>query len=192
MATFVSPVTVSPMRNVLTLRSQNLNTVLTHVKGSVTIVVEDELESHEVLAGARRIGRALQPRSDRCLHSATAGGTVPLHNTMLSRRPSRPALDNQAAEARQAPTVEKPSKLGRQPQRLAEAPLEEQPVLDAARSSAAPEPGFGRTEGRTATLPGEYQPPTVEYQRSEEHTSELQALMRIAYDVFCLTKRPES
>src|SRR3546814_10764201 len=106
MATFVSPVTVSPMRNVLTLRSQNLNTVLTHVKGSVTIVVEDELESHEVLAGARRIGRALQPRSDRCLHSATAGGTVPLHNTMLSRRPSSPAIDNQAAEARQAPTVE--------------------------------------------------------------------------------------
>src|SRR3546814_7683836 len=101
----------------------------------------------------------------------------------LSRRPSRPALDNQAAEARQAPTVEKPSKLGRQPQRLAEAPLEEQPVLDAARSSAAPEPGFGRTEGRKATLPGEYQPPTVE--RSEEHTSELQSLMRISYAVFC-------
>src|SRR3546814_14371304 len=73
----------------------------------------------------------------------------------LSRRPSRPALDNQAAEARQAPTVEKPSKLGRQPQRLAEAPLEEQPVLDAARSSAAPEPGFGRPEGRKATLTGE-------------------------------------
>src|SRR3546814_15912485 len=76
MATFVSPVTVSPMRNVLTLRSQNLNTVLTHVKGSVTIVVEDELESHEGLAGARRIGRALQPRSDGCLHSAKAGGEV--------------------------------------------------------------------------------------------------------------------
>src|SRR3546814_3209939 len=86
---------------------------------------------------------------------------------MLSRRPSRPALDNQAAEARQAPTVEKPSKLGRQPQRLAEAPLEEQPVLDAARSSAAPEPGF----------------------RSEEHTSELQSLMRSSYAVFCLKKK---
>src|SRR3546814_19917211 len=86
MATFVSPVTVSPMRNVLTLRSQNLNTVLTHVKGSVTIVVEDELESHEVLAGARRIGRAIQPRSDRSLHSATAGGKVPLNKTMMRRQ----------------------------------------------------------------------------------------------------------
>src|SRR3546814_16714722 len=109
MATFVSPVTVSPMRNVLTLRSQNLNTVLTHVKGSVTIVVEDELESHEVLAGARRIGRALQPRSDRCLHIATAGGTVPLPNTMFRRQPRRPSPDNQSAEARQAPSVENPS-----------------------------------------------------------------------------------
>src|SRR3546814_5367725 len=26
-------------------------------------------------------------------------------------------------------------------------------------------------------------------QRSEEHTSELQSLMRISYDVFCLTKK---
>src|SRR3546814_728229 len=75
------------------------------------------------------------------------------------------------------PTVEKPSKLGRQPQRLAEAPLEEQPVLDAARSSAAPEPGFGRTEGRKATLPGEYQPPTVEYQ-GKSALSESWALLR--------------
>src|SRR3546814_18182654 len=83
---------------------------------------------------------------------------------MLSRRPSRPALDNQAAEARQAPTVEKPSKLGRQPQRLAEAPLEEQPVLDAARSSAAPQPGFGRNTGRNAPLPGESQHPTRQSQ----------------------------
>src|SRR3546814_10657319 len=27
------------------------------------------------------------------------------------------------------------------------------------------------------------------YARSEEHTSELQSLMRISYDVFCLTKK---
>src|SRR3546814_11987419 len=89
----------------------------------------------------------------------------------LSRRPSRPALDNQAAEARQAPTVEKPSKLGRQPQRLAEAPLEEQPVLDAARSSAAPEPGFGRTEGRTATLTAESPPTPAENQGTNAPTA---------------------
>src|SRR3546814_5853931 len=29
----------------------------------------------------------------------------------------------------------------------------------------------------------------VEYQRSEEHTSELQSLMRISYAVFCLKKK---
>src|SRR3546814_3692165 len=30
---------------------------------------------------------------------------------------------------------------------------------------------------------------TVEYARSEEHTSELQSLMRISYAVFCLEKK---
>src|SRR3546814_9667694 len=35
-------------------------------------------------------------------------------------------------------------------------------------------------EGRQAPIPG---------QRSEEHTSELQSLMRISYAVFCLTKK---
>src|SRR3546814_10216796 len=31
----------------------------------------------------------------------------------------------------------------------------------------------------------------IEEQRSEEHTSELQSLMRISYDVFCLKKKKE-
>src|SRR3546814_10641160 len=31
--------------------------------------------------------------------------------------------------------------------------------------------------------------PWYEQRRSEEHTSELQSLMRIAYDVFCLKKK---
>src|SRR3546814_3414870 len=31
--------------------------------------------------------------------------------------------------------------------------------------------------------------PTVAYERSEEHTSELQSLMRISYAVFCLKKK---
>src|SRR3546814_2771761 len=33
---------------------------------------------------------------------------------------------------------------------------------------------------------------TVEHPRSEEHTSELQSLMRISYAVFCLKKKNES
>src|SRR3546814_8741211 len=32
-------------------------------------------------------------------------------------------------------------------------------------------------------------PATRRYMRSEEHTSELQSLMRISYDVFCLKKK---
>src|SRR3546814_3256895 len=34
-----------------------------------------------------------------------------------------------------------------------------------------------------------HKPGSVELQRSEEHTSELQSLMRISYAVFCLTKK---
>src|SRR3546814_8857933 len=32
-------------------------------------------------------------------------------------------------------------------------------------------------------------PPPADYRRSEEHTSELQSLMRISYAVFCLKKK---
>src|SRR3546814_10295334 len=32
-------------------------------------------------------------------------------------------------------------------------------------------------------------PPILEHERSEEHTSELQSLMRISYAVFCLKKK---
>src|SRR3546814_9520883 len=34
-----------------------------------------------------------------------------------------------------------------------------------------------------------YQHPTIQHIRSEEHTSELQSLMRISYAVFCLKKK---
>src|SRR3546814_15837115 len=35
-----------------------------------------------------------------------------------------------------------------------------------------------------------HSPATISYDRSEEHTSELQSLMRISYAVFCLKKKP--
>src|SRR3546814_7925902 len=41
------------------------------------------------------------------------------------------------------------------------------------------------------TLPLGYDPPSGN-DRSEEHTSELQSLMRISYAVFCLTKKNNS
>src|SRR3546814_9204466 len=39
---------------------------------------------------------------------------------------------------------------------------------------------------------GVRQPETLEPARSEEHTSELQSLMRISYAVFCLKKKKEN
>src|SRR3546814_4668024 len=43
------------------------------------------------------------------------------------------------------------------------------------------------TRNATRTTPQVYQSPA----RSEEHTSELQSLMRISYAVFCLKKKKE-
>src|SRR3546814_6166882 len=37
---------------------------------------------------------------------------------------------------------------------------------------------------------GQNVPPELDAQRSEEHTSELQSLMRISYAVFCLKNKP--
>src|SRR3546814_2520602 len=45
-----------------------------------------------------------------------------------------------------------------------------------------------RTGAPWADIPSRYGPCTTEY-RSEEHTSELQSLMRISYAVFCLKKK---
>src|SRR3546814_2731895 len=47
-----------------------------------------------------------------------------------------------------------------------------------ASMSDAPQPGFGNAAGSK-----------VSGERSEEHTSELQSLMRISYAVFCLKKK---
>src|SRR3546814_7368286 len=54
-------------------------------------------------------------------------------------------------------------------------------------SNARRKPKLGSTEG-------EYSASTVrmaKFHRSEEHTSELQSLMRISYAVFCLKKKSE-
>src|SRR3546814_4021202 len=55
-------------------------------------------------------------------------------------------------------------------------PAARQPVA----ASAAPEKAEPRTRPAPASQPG---------LRSEEHTSELQSLMRISYAVFCLKKK---
>src|SRR3546814_7824606 len=47
-------------------------------------------------------------------------------------------------------------------------------------------PDFGRFAWRPFVLPAKLEPGTYTIARSEEHTSELQSLMRISYAVFCL------
>src|SRR3546814_4148565 len=51
-------------------------------------------------------------------------------------------------------------------------------------------PPFAIAEG-PAHQPGRF-PPASDRPRSEEHTSELQSLMRISYAVFCLQKKKHS
>src|SRR3546814_2719322 len=46
----------------------------------------------------------------------------------------------------------------------------------------------GRAQGRHRRCPGPADPGPPAGRRSEEHTSELQSLMRISYAVFCLKK----
>src|SRR3546814_7513484 len=75
------------------------------------------------------------------------------------------------------------------------------PPACARRSSAPPRPESGRGSARAAerspaqSLKIFWTPvPTVDRRpcaRSEEHTSELQSLMRISYDVFCLKKKKQ-
>src|SRR3546814_5496798 len=58
--------------------------------------------------------------------------------------------------------------------------------------SGSPCPGQGSRESRRSRSAGSSgRPPTADIytQRSEEHTSELQSLMRISYAVFCLKKK---
>src|SRR3546814_8991663 len=53
--------------------------------------------------------------------------------------------------------------------------------LGVVRGAALAQRGGDRLEGERAVRPGE--------RRSEEHTSELQSLMRISYAVFCLKNK---
>src|SRR3546814_1165607 len=58
-------------------------------------------------------------------------------------------------------------------------------------SELGPEIGAGNAAGRGAHLDDEGRTASAQFlgKRSEEHTSELQSLMRISYAVFCLKKK---
>src|SRR3546814_18135104 len=62
-------------------------------------------------------------------------------------------------------------------------------ATDDERGGAAHPEGAGLLDAASAAAP-DYRGPRLDpYRRSEEHTSELQSLMRISYAVFCLKKK---
>src|SRR3546814_5635173 len=78
--------------------------------------------------------------------------------------------------------------------------LERRTAVTASRPSTMPLPGTGVTAsassivarpdaGSVAAAADEKERSTLSKSRSEEHTSELQSLMRISYAVFCLKKK---
>src|SRR3546814_1396711 len=62
-------------------------------------------------------------------------------------------------------------------------------VTAPAQTPIDPAARFHRTHDMLAQMLVERGPPGNERERSEEHTSELQSLMRISYAVFCLKKK---
>src|SRR3546814_10481119 len=63
------------------------------------------------------------------------------------------------------------------------------PMVDHLRRSDAQRPGTAGTLGQPRPSGGRRARETGARIRSEEHTSELQSLMRISYAVFCLKKK---
>src|SRR3546814_2177446 len=66
------------------------------------------------------------------------------------------------------------------------APSRTSPAMQPQRGAPAP----GHSEARPCWPPS--RTPSCEPDRSEEHTSELQSLMRISYAVFCLKNKPST
>src|SRR3546814_9185390 len=65
-------------------------------------------------------------------------------------------------------------------------PASQFPPSPAGRAEVAPRRGARNGLGRLQLIKGF---PPIHANRSEEHTSELQSLMRISYAVFCLKKK---
>src|SRR3546814_6832786 len=69
-------------------------------------------------------------------------------------------------------------------------PRETQGACTAANGTLNPNNPYA-DQGQTAAVIGRL-PNLTEHNRSEEHTSELQSLMRISYAVFCLKKKTKN
>src|SRR3546814_2535350 len=88
--------------------------------------------------------------------------------------------------------IERRSLLDRDITRFDSEPWTPGPRLDRARIAIVTTAGLSRQGDRSFTLDSaDYRviPSGTDLRRSEEHTSELQSLMRISYAVFCLKKK---
>src|SRR3546814_5411614 len=104
---------------------------------------------------------------------------VPLKPALRPRPPSFNLAIRQAQGKSTRHFIDQPHHLGGQPPVTQLRQLELHPV-----TAFNPAPGIGRKRGCVdENVPG------AEIGRSEEHTSELQSLMRISYAVFCLKKK---
>src|SRR3546814_5533787 len=75
------------------------------------------------------------------------------------------------------------------PQRRAPQPGPDQPAVLHIAAPCGCEPVADLARGLVQSCPGFGDQPLILATRSEEHTSELQSLMRISYAVFCLQKK---
>lgn len=89
---------------------------------------------------------------------------MPLGNSVLSSWRTRRAHDSENIEARPAASGEKFNGPRRRLRKLAEAYHDEPPAADVAPSPTSAKIDVESPGGRRTTLPGEYQPPAVEYE----------------------------
>src|SRR3546814_3893939 len=71
-------------------------------------------------------------------------------------------------------------------------PTSTSPSTSPASSGVQPRPTSSSDDAATAPRPDPVRVRTPHEPRSEEHTSELQSLMRISYAVFCLKKKRQT
>jgi len=117
----------------------------------------------EVLTASNRIGRSSSLDPDGANTSAMAGGVESLSSSVLSSWRTRRTFDSESIEADQLTPMRR-SQAWRRRSRRASEHLEEQPSPSAARSQPSSKAGASKPDSSGATLPGEYQPPAVEYE----------------------------
>src|SRR3546814_5490800 len=98
-----------------------------------------------------------------------------------------PIVTRQGITALDAPRLRELKRLGFADARIAELLGTDEASVRHLRHTLGVRPVYKRVDSCAA----EFATSTAYMYRSEEHTSELQSLMRISYAVFCLTKKKQ-